>query len=481
MTLPSVNITELDGQLGATSVGGKLLAVAGPCTSGPFNIPSTFARTKDMLAQFTGGPAVEAAAYAIDNYEIPVMLVRSNAAAPATVSAVTSVKVGSAAVTVKSGFAPVDDLELALEILTDGTVGTAGIKYRVSQNAGRSWSETMTQGTGTEIAFPGVGVTLVLGTGTVKAGDLHAVETTAATWNDTNLHDALAPLGVTQVQWKIVHIVGTLDDATIAIADAVKSFTNGKHIWIGNTRVPARGADPETEAEYATDMQILSSAHSSRDASLFAGACRATSAISGKLYRRPAVWGIPALQASVSEEINIADVDLGALPGISIRDANGMPVEHDEAVNPGLDDMRFGTLRTWPRREGVYVNLPRLFSPTGSDFKLIPHRLVMNLAHEALIDYLISILHKPIQVSRKTGFILSAAATRIELGADAVLATVLLAKPKASGAYFKLSRTDNLLSLPALNGGAKVLPLVYPEWINVDLSFENPALQIQAV
>lgn len=481
MTLPSVNITELDGQLGATSAGGKLLAVVGPCTAGPFNTPSTFARTKDMLATFVGGPAPEAAAYAIENYGVPVMLVRTNASALAAVSAVQSTKTGSAVVTVKAGFAPVDDLELALEILNDGTSGTAGIKYRLSQDAGRTWSEPATQGVSTEIAFPGVGVTLVLGTGTVKTGDMHEVTATAATWDETNLQAALAPLGVTQAQWRVVHIVGTIDDDTFAVADAVKSFANGKHIWIGNTRLSERGADPESEAEYATDLQPLSAAKASRDASFFAGGCKATSAISGRTYRRPAVWGVAARQASVSEEINIADVDLGPLPGISIRDANGNPDEHDEAINPGLDDMRFGTLRTWPRRQGVYVTLPRLFSPTGSDFRIVPHRLVMNLAHEALIDYLTSILHKPIPVSRKTGFIVSAAATRIELGADAVLATVLLAKPKASGAYFKLSRTDNLLSLPALNGGAKVLPLAYPEWLNVDLSFENPALQIVAV
>lgn len=480
MTLPGVNINELDNQLGVLSAsgGGKLLAVVGATSKGPLNLPSSFARVKDIVATFGTGPAVEAAAYYIERYQRPVLMVRVNASADAAVSTVSHVALGTSVVTVDTSPEPVDDYELALQILTDGTVGTTGITYRTSLDGGRTWSGTYALGTATKADFPDAGVKFAFGTGTVKANDMHTATATAATWSSSDLHDALAPLGTTLVQWELVLIVGTIDATSFDVAEQVTSFTNGAHWWIGSPRIPNPG---ETEAAYLTALTALSAAKSSTWPSLYAGACKLTSAISGRAYRRPLAWATAARQAAVAEHINIADVGLGALPGCSIRDANGNPDEHDESINPGLDDLRYGTARTWPRRSGVYVTLPRIFAPSGSDFEIAPNRRVMNLAHEVLYDYLVTRIHRPILVSRKTGRILTAEATEIELAANAVLAAALLATPKASGATFTLSRTDNLLSVPKLTCGAKILPLAYPRWIDLDLSFENPALQLQAV
>jgi hypothetical protein len=58
--------------------------------------------------------------------------------------------------------------------------------------------------------------------------------------------------------------------------------------------------------------------------------------------------------------------------------------------------------------------------------------------------------------------------------------SVLTAKPKASGIQFSLSRTDNLLSTRTLNGTARVIPLAYPETIQLQVGFLNPALQVVA-
>jgi hypothetical protein len=186
-----------------------------------------------------------------------------------------------------------------------------------------------------------------------------------------------------------------------------------------------------------------------------------------------------AREAFVSQEIDIADVNLGTLEGVSIRDVNGNPDEHDESLNPGLDDLRFGTLRTWDG-EGVYVNRPRLFSPNGSDFQLMPHRRVMNLAMETLRSYFIRRLNRPVLVSSTTGFILESEALEIEAGVMAQLRAQLLAKPKASAVQFTLSRTDNLLSTRTLTGSARVIPLAYPEDVELDVGFYNPALQVLA-
>jgi hypothetical protein len=128
----------------------------------------------------------------------------------------------------------------------------------------------------------------------------------------------------------------------------------------------------------------------------------------------------------------------------------------------------------------VYVNRPRIFSAAGSDFRLVPHRRVLNLGHAALRAYFLRRTSRPILVSAATGFILEEEALEIESGARAAMRAELLAKPKASAILFTLSRTDDLLTTQTLTGQGRVVPLAYPEFINLDLGFFNPALQVIA-
>lgn len=483
MTQPQVTITELDGALGVLPPSaGRLLAIVGVSSSGPFNTPATFARVKDVQSSFGAGPMVEAAAHFIERYGRPVLLVRTEqTGTAASVSAVDDHDAtGTSVVTVHTGAAPVDDYELALEVLKTGTVGTAGITYRTSLDGGRTWTGETALGTATVLPFPGAGVSFDLGTGGLVAGELYTATAHAAKWSPAELGDALDALRTTLVAWELVHVVGAIDaDAfdAIELAIAGMSAAGKYHGWVGNTRVPNAG---ESESAYLSALAPLSAAKSSRHGSLYAGACKLTSSVSGRKYRRPVAFPVAAREASVSEEVNTADVNVGALDGVSIRDVNGNPDEHDESINPGLDDLRFGTLRTWDGYQGVYVNRPRLFSPSGSDFQLMPHRRVLNLAHDALRLYFVRRLNKPVLVSRSTGYILEAEALEIELGATAALRSVLLAKPKASDAVFTLSRTDNLLSTNTMNGQARVIPLAYPEFIELDVGFLNPALRVQA-
>lgn len=482
--LPGVYSQQSDFALGsiAASAGGKMLAIVGPAVAGPIGTPSAFARWEDARAIYLGGPLLEAAAYAIDTYKKPVLLCRSAGSVAAAVSAVShSSGAGTSAVTVKAGAAPIDNHELALEFLSDGTIGVAGITYRMSLDGGRNWTATMALGTAEEAAFPdSAGVTFEFGAGTVKKGDLHTAVATCAQPNGTDLNAALEGLKLTLAQWGVVLFTEEITSTTFDNADAVSTYANGKHTWIGSPRV---GATSETDATYQTSLAALSAAKASADGGLFGGGCKLVSPISGRSYRRPAAWPVAALQGSVDEHVNIAETKY-VLKGVSIRDANGMPDEHDEAIYPGLDDMRYGSLRTWPRRQGVYVTLPRTFAPTGSDFEIFPNKLVLNLVDEVLNDYLISRVHRPILVSRKTGLILPSEAADIKAGADAVVAAAVLGAGsgrKASGVAIEISTTDNLLSNPTLNVFAAVLPLAYPRWINLALAFKNPALQIEQV
>jgi Protein of unknown function (DUF2586) len=481
MTQPSVTITELDGALGVLPPSsGALFAIIGATSDGPFNTPAAFARVKDLQTNFVNGPGLEAAAHYIERYGRAVLFVRPNTNVAAAIGTVNDDDVAGTSVVTASG-APTDDVEAAVRIIVGGTVGTAGITYQVSLDAGRNWSPTLALGTNNEIVMPdNLGFQFDLAAGTLLANDRFSAVASSATWNSADIQDALDALKASQQFWELVQVVGPVDTGTLATIDlAIAGMSSvGKYkAWVGNVRIPAVG---ETESAYATALAAFASA-ATKYGSLYAGGVKLTSSVSGRRYRRPVSVLTAAREASVSQEIDIADVNLGPLEGATIRDINGNPDEHDESISPGLDDMRFGTLRTWDDFGGVYVNRPRLFSPAGSDFQLMPHRRVLNITHNALRTYFVRRLNKPVLVSRATGYILESEASEIEKGALAVMRATLLAKPKASAIQFELSRTDNLLSTRTLTGQARVIPLAYPEFVELDVGFLNPALQVVAV
>jgi len=249
-------------------------------------------------------------------------------------------------------------------------------------------------------------------------------------------------------------------------------------MFIAHTRMPHEGESP---SEYKTALDATFSSRASLWGAVCAGSAKVISGVSGRQYRRPASWHVAPHHAVSSEEVNLANVKVGRMEGVSIVDRNGNTDDHNESVNPGLDDSRFLVLRTWEGRPGVYVNRPRLFSSVTSDYQLIPHRRVINVAKRVVRSFLEERVNEEILVDRKTGFILESEALEIEAGATAALRSALLAKPKASGVRFTLSRTDNLLATKTLNGDVRVVPLAYPEFIRADIGFDNPAIAARAV
>ena len=479
MTLPTATITELDGNLGSiASPSDKMLVVVGPSSTGTAAAPAAFGRISDLVAAFGAGPMVEAAAHHIRRRG-RVIAVKSAASVAGSATAVVPTGTGTSVGTVSTP-TPNDDYEVVVKIVTGGARGTAGVIYQVSLDGGRTYGVATALGTDVSITIPGAGgVILALAAGTFVAGDTYSFRTVAPSPNGSDITAALTALGNAVLAWDIVEIAAPID-ATLfdAIDTAVSTMkTKGKYrLWIGNTRVPNIG---ESEASYKTAMDAIFSSKSTKIGVLCAGAVKHTSAISGRKYKRPVSFIAASLEQGYEEHINSAAIDLGPIESISIKDANGNPDEHDELVSPGLDDSRHYVLRTWEGIEGTYVNIPRVFAPTGSDFRIVPHRRVMNLACETLLPFLQRRLNKPIRVNKATGFIREEVAVAIDKAATRLLESVLLSAPKASSVSFVLSRTDNILSTRSLTGQCRVVPLGYPEAISIEIGFTNPALQVQ--
>lgn len=490
MTQPAVNIAELDGALGVLPPSeGALFALLGVSTTGTQNAPATFARIKDLVSTFGSGPLVEAAAHAIERYGRPVVVVRTGQTVAGSATAVVvSGVTGTSVISRDVAVVPIDDYEFRFKVITGGTIGTAGITFQWSLDDGRTWSPVTALGIANTFTVPAdtnpvgsaaPGIKINFAAGTLVANDFVTFRTSAPQWNSSEIGVALDALAASIITWELAMVVGPLDATTFDTVDLkfAGMLAAGKyHAWLANTRVPTIG---EAESAYKTALDTIFSVKASIFGQLCAGACKLTSSVSGRKYKRPIVIPVASREASESHEINTADINLGTFVGVTIRDANGNADEHDESLNPGLDDSRFTVLRTWDGIAGVYVNRPRIFSAAGSDFQLLAHRRVINLAHAALRAYFVRRLNKPVRVNKVTGFILESEAQEIEAGARAALAAVLLAKPKASAISFALSRTDNLLSTKTMTGQARVTPLAYPETINLDLGFMNPALQVQ--
>lgn len=482
--LPGVNMNVLDGALGVMPPGlGDVMAIVGPAVDGPINAPAAFGQAKHILSNFRGGAAVEAACYALEHTGKPVVFVRTGAS---TAGSYGSLDVagwgGTSTASLDANTHPDDEYEVFLVFPRGGNVGTQGITYRWSLDAGRTLSPETALGQGNSITLPeGGGMKLNLAQGSVIAGNWLYFRTSPPKWTAAELSSALAALRMTNLYWRVAQVLGALDPAAVATIGAELGVMAqaGKYRWvIGNARGPNPGENP---AAYVAALSAAFAATSEKRLALCAGYAKTLSSVSRRVYRRPISLAVSARAISVDAAIDLAELDLGPLPGVQIRDANQNPDEHDEAVFPGLDDARFTTLRTVEGYEGVYVTNPRLFSPTGSDFTFIQHRRVMDIACEVVRATLMRRLSKPVQVHARTGYILEEEARDIESGVNSALRTALLNKKRASAVNFVLSRTDNILSTFALNGQAFIVPLGYAKFINTDIGFYNPALRVVKV
>lgn len=485
MTTPSVEVTVLDGALGILPASaGKILAVMGPAVSGTKNLAGTYGRVQDLVSDFSGGAGVEAAAAHIDRTGRPVLFIRTDDNADGAAGTVdSSGKAGTSVVTVDTAVTkPYDDYEVVFEVVLGGTIATGPITFRYSLDDGNNYSGDISLGVANTYTIPDSGVILDFAAGTLITGDVVTFRTTGPTVDSTDLGAAFDALDASAARWGIVEIASPISTSGLVSTINTKMaamFAKGKYReFFANFRMQNDG---ESDATYQAAFVTALSGSESRYGSICAGDCRMRSGVSGRLYRRPISFACASNEANISEEQNAANVNLGSL-NVSIRDENGNPVHHDEFLNPGLDDARSYTLRTWgDDLPGVYVNRPKLFSATGSDYDLFPHLRVLNLGCEAARPYFIRRLNAPVLVDRATGFLLEEEALEMEAGALAVLSAALTSKPKASDVQVRIGRLNNILSDKTIEVEIRIIPLAYPEFVSITIGFLNPALQVQAV
>ena len=310
-----------------------------------------------------------------------------------------------------------DDAYIALAIVNDGNsgsgkaVGSSGIQYRLSFDAGRNFGPIAALGTATSIALAGKGITLQLGAGSFYTGDVAIFSTTGmatAASNAAPAHGvaqsltaaAASPYGVTG--WGSLHILGAWSEANVATVAADTTGTldtiAGQYVYTRGI-FSARDASPpviwggtgETESVWMSDGSVgivnTFSVLSAKRGLVSGGHYNMPSAIAGiagaPSYRRPGAWALAVRETLIAPQRHAGRVKDGALGNIVLDPANDALdgfVYHDERPNPGLDSARLTSYRTRIGKPGMYVANPNLMSAPGSYFTILPLGNVMDVA-----------------------------------------------------------------------------------------------------
>jgi Protein of unknown function (DUF2586) len=296
-----------------------------------------------------------------------------------------------------------DDYYVVYKVVTGGTIGTAGITFKVSLDAGRNFGPTIALGTATSYAIPNTGVTLSVGsaTHTYVAGDTVQFATIAPLWNDAGLSAAITALQASPYAlagWGSSHVVGV---SAASDATALGNSSNGYLEVLASgyiyTRVlisardaivpVAWGGAGESEQTWISSLETAWSAVSAKRVVASAGYYNMPSAYPNTAagtpaYRRSLVWADAARRVQVPPQRHGGRVRDGSLGNIVVNPSSDPTdgfVYHDERLNPSLDAARFLTARTRVKLQGFFVTNENLMSPVGSQFTILPLGNAMDL------------------------------------------------------------------------------------------------------
>jgi len=309
-----------------------------------------------------------------------------------------------------------DDYNVCLAIVNDGnggsgtTVGTNGIQYRLSLDAGRTFGPVTALRSASSISLTGTGITLGL-RGNLFTGDVYIFSTTGMTTLASNaapnhgvaeclLAAAASPYAITG--WGSTHILGQWDAADIA---TLTEDTTGTVDTLPTQYVFTRamissedasppviwGGTGETETHWASAaitglvnaFSQLSAKRGCVGAGFFNIAGNNPTAMISSRMRRPGMWAQAVRELLIPPQRHSGRVKDGPLGSIILDPANdGMDgfIYHDERISPMLDAARFCSFRTRLGRQGMFVANPNLMSPAGSLFSILPLGNVMDVA-----------------------------------------------------------------------------------------------------
>lgn len=215
--LPSAT-TRIDESAGPVSAGTRLVAVFAAVPLNADGRPKQYSSVSAAIAVHGYAEGLDYAALHVQKTKLPFLLVPLPIATPGVVGRVnTSGNTGTSVVSVAAGSSgALDEVDLAVRVLTGGTVGTSQIVIEISLNGVDSFSPVRL-GTATSYVIPRIGLTLGFTVGTLVAGEtVLTAHSTAPMWDNTGLTLGKGFLAASKKLPRNWMVVGNAANSTVA-------------------------------------------------------------------------------------------------------------------------------------------------------------------------------------------------------------------------------------------------------------------------
>lgn len=399
-----------------------------------------------------------------------------------------------------------DDLNLKIEIVRGGALNASPaptLRWSVDTLAGTSltpnWSsETLIPSNGIVALKNGqidTGLTATI-TGVLDKGDTWTAATTGPQSSTTAVL-AAADMAIAEARfsWGFVTSPVAFNKSAAALMHAkceaartagtryVQALLNVRDIDLANSETAGAWRNA-VEADYQGFVSARGIV------TVCGGAILHASPLTGRQYRRPAVFAAAARKASVPIHENLGRVGRGPL-------ARVLYLFHDESLNPQLHAARIVCPRTYPARPGFFYlcKAQTMADPTAPDdrgyglYERVSIALsIARIGAGVALDYLLDSLAGEVQANPQQGAVAGALtlsdATAIESKINTAVETFVFGSKtdgKASASplpvgqkMVKVRRDNNFVNDGVINLDCAYIPLGLAETVNLTVTVTIP-------
>lgn len=491
MTTGNVELTILDGGAGVVSVPLSSVAVVIGACSGGTAAQVVATRDPNTLATAVGyGPAVDQAAMIIKAGGT-VLFMKSATTTAGACSAITAFATGTSVVTASVATA-YDSYLVKLYVANGGTIGTTGIRIKISLDAGRTYGPEIAIGTATSYAMAGTGITLAFAAGTMVTGESVTFGCTEPLTSDASVSACLVALEASPYAitgWGSMRICGPRVGASASTIQgyldtmvALKTWPRAMIEVRDNARPTSYGGAGETDAVWAAAVALDYSAVSAKRICAVAGnynmnSCYPVACAGTPRMRRNLAFALACRQAAIPPQRHAGRVSDGSLSQIIVdptNDPNDGFNYHDDFNAPALDVARFTSARKRKGRPGFFITNPKLMSPAGSIFTLLPLGNVMDIGCSLVYQTGEDNINADVRVNAN-GTIDEIAAQGIESVVRGALRDQMLAKSMISDFSYVIDRTNNVGATSEVNFACTLTARGYILQINGTIGYGSVA------
>lgn len=490
MPTGDVEITVLDGGGAVVVPANTVQVVIGTADAGPTAQVVATRNPNTLVSIFGTGPLVEAAALAC-LAGATVLAMRAATVTSGAKTALVITRVGTSTSVITATGTPKDSYLVQFLCTVGGTIGTAGIRFKLSLDAGRSYGPELSLGTAVTFAITGTGLTLAFAAGTLDAGDKAQFSTTEPLWDSGAVEACIDAIKVSQYAvagWGSMHLVGPCDGAHLSTFGTDIQNLTSRFIFtrmmtsLRDAHIPtAWGGAGEDEptwiAALATDVSAVDAKRILATGGHYNMPTAFPTALCGTpRYRRPLSWALAAREVQIPAKRHAGRVRDGALGNVNVNPttdpADGF-VYHDEFNNPGLEPARICSARTRIGRPGFFISQPLLMSAPGSVFSAIYLGNVIDLACDITHQVGEDEINDDLRL-QDNGTLTEQDARAIESAVGGQIDAQMTSKQQISSATVVVDRTKNVAATSEVDFAVTVRARGYVLQENVTVGFANP-------